>query len=375
MEILEQQVRRAQRRLVLEQLVGTLAWCWFAALLVAAIAIGLGKIWTFGVDPQIWIQAWLLGAVVAGALVACGWTFIGRRSRLDAAIEIDRRFGLKERVSSALALSEEQRQSDLGVALIDDAIKRIDRVHVPEKFAFQLPRRILLPAFPAALALAIAFLVAAPGQENRAGATTSASASQQVKKSMQPAHKKVVDARKKAAEKGLKEAEGLLKKVDLGMKDLANKEKVDQKQALVKLNDLAKELEKRRQQLSGNEKMREQLSQLKDLQRGPADKLAQALKNGDFDKAVQELNKLADKIAKGELKPEEKKQLADQLKQAQDKLQKMVNAHNDAKRQLEQELARRTQAGDKQGAQKMQQQLDKLAKQSQQMNQLGNMSK
>ncbi len=45
MDHLHKQVRRARRRLILQSFIGRLTWCWFAALLVAVVAIGVGKIW------------------------------------------------------------------------------------------------------------------------------------------------------------------------------------------------------------------------------------------------------------------------------------------------------------------------------------------
>ena len=44
------------------------------------------------------------------------------------------------------------------------------------------------------------------------------------------------------------------------------------------------------------ENAKKQLEQLKKLDQGPAEKLGQALKEGDFKKALDELNKLAEKL-------------------------------------------------------------------------------
>ena len=59
-------------------------------------------------------------------------------------------------------------------------------------------------------------------------------------------------------------------------------------------------LGKRRQSLGDNQRMKEQFQQqLKQLQQGPADKLADALRQGDFERAVRELEKLRQELAKG----------------------------------------------------------------------------
>ena len=64
------------------------------------------------------------GALGVGLVAAIVWTLVSRRSVLDAAIELDLRFGLKERVSSSLSLSEDDLQSDAGRALVKDALKK-----------------------------------------------------------------------------------------------------------------------------------------------------------------------------------------------------------------------------------------------------------
>ena len=62
MEKLRQQVARAQRRLILGQFFAALAWCWTAALVVAAIGLAVAKLFPLNVDGRIWAVAWIGGA-------------------------------------------------------------------------------------------------------------------------------------------------------------------------------------------------------------------------------------------------------------------------------------------------------------------------
>ena len=71
------------------------------ALLAALSLIVVGRYHPLGVGDY----SWECGGRRVGAPVG-GLAFLTRRSAIDAAIEIDRRFGLKERVSSAVAMSE-----------------------------------------------------------------------------------------------------------------------------------------------------------------------------------------------------------------------------------------------------------------------------
>ena len=91
-------------------------WSLFATLVVAAIAIGVQKWFLVNVDGWLWAMQWLGGAMAVGLLGAIVWTWWVRKPELAAAIEIDRRFGLKERVSSSLALSADDLQTPAGQA-------------------------------------------------------------------------------------------------------------------------------------------------------------------------------------------------------------------------------------------------------------------
>src|SRR5689334_6244166 len=105
MDQLQKQVARARRRLILEQFVGRLVRCLLWALTIAAVAIAVPRVFVIDGLPAEWDMAWLGGAFAAALLVTAAWTFISNRTPLDAAIEIDRRFDLRERIASSLSLS------------------------------------------------------------------------------------------------------------------------------------------------------------------------------------------------------------------------------------------------------------------------------
>ena len=149
MEELRKQVRRAHRRLGLQRFLGTLGWCWSVTLLVVLVLIAVDKWHSLGVEA--W--AWGVGALGLGLLAAVAWIAATRRKPLEAAIEIDRRFALKERISSTLAMPPDDRESEAGEALVADALRRVERIDVTSKFAVRPPRRILLPLLPGVLAV------------------------------------------------------------------------------------------------------------------------------------------------------------------------------------------------------------------------------
>lgn len=365
MDTLHKQIRRAQRRLTLEAFVGRLAWCWFVTLSLAALAIGAIKLWPF-VDEQIWNLSWAGGALAVGLLVALVWTWVRRQDALAAAVEIDRRFDLKERVSSTLSLRPDQREAPFAEALVRDAEQRVSRIDVSQRFRVALDRRSLLPLAPACLALALAVLVGARAPEAQATAQAAATAAQ-IKKPAQTLVKKLAETRKLAAEKGLRDADLVLKQLEEAAKSLADRKKVDKKQTLVELNDLVKGAEQRRKELAGSAEMKQQFAQLKTLDQGPAQKLGQALKAGDFEKGQQELNNLAEQLAGDKLDAAGKQALGKQLEELQKTLAAKAEAQKQAEEALQKQVESQRRAGNTAGAEKAQQQLDKLAAKREQM--------
>jgi hypothetical protein len=369
MEEIKRQVGRAQRRLVLQQFWRVIGWSLFATLLLATIGLAIPRLWVLSVDQQIWDWSWIGGGVVAGLLTAAIWTYVIRRTRLDAAIEIDRRFGLKERVSSTLALSNDELSSDVGQALVTDAIRRVERIDVREQFRVSPTWRLVLPLAPA---IAIAVLMMLPNaamKQAQASAESTPEIKKQIKTATQKLQERLRETQKKAEEQGLQDSD-VLKEINKELDKLVSKESADRKDALIKINDLAKEIEKRKQELGGADKMRKDLDKLKDIAKGPADKVTDALKDGDFGKAQEEMKKLNEELKTGKLSKEDQEKLAKQLEEMRDKLQQAKEDQKQARERLQQQIEQKLAEGNVGEAAKMQQQLDQMnqnAKEQQQM--------
>ncbi len=375
MDILRQQIRRAQLRLLLQRFASRLSTCLFVSLLIAAAAVAVRKCCSLPIDGRLWSWSWIGGGAALGLLAAILWTYCQRQSALEAAIEIDRRFGLKERVSSSLVLTPTELETEAGQALVSDAMNRIDRLDVSQAFVVRPNRWSLLPLLPAAVAFALALLVGDKGSESTVAAKTTPEQAEQVKKSTQSLEKKLEERRREAHKQGLDDAADLFKKIEQGTKDLAEKSDLDRKQALVKLNDLAKEMEKRRDKLADDEKLKQQFKQLKDMQQGPADKVSKALKNGDFKEAVKQIDDLKQKLANGDLGEKEKEQLAKQIDQMRQTLEKQAEAREQAKQELQKQIDQARQAGRTDEAQKAQQQLDKLNQECEKCSKMSDLAK
>jgi len=369
MEEIKRQVGRAQRRLVLQQFWRVFGWSLFATLLLATVGLAIPRIWVLNIDQQAWDWSWIGGGIGAGLLVAAIWTYVIRRTGLDAAIEIDRRYGLKERVSSTLALSRDELSSDVGQALVTDAIRRVERIDVREQFRVSPTWRVVLPLAPAIALAVLMMLPNAAMKQAQAGAESTPEIKKQIKTATQKLQERLRETQKKAEEQGLQDSD-VLKEINKEVDKLVNKDATDRKDALIKINDLAKEIEKRKQELGGADKMRKELDKLKDIAKGPADKMADALKDGDFGKAQEEMKKLNEELKTGKLSKEDQEKLAKQLEEMKEKMQQAMQDQKESRERLQQQIEQKLAEGNVGEAAKLQQQLDQMnqnAKEQQEM--------
>ncbi len=367
MDNLLKEVRRVQRRLAVQHFLSILGWCWFASLLSAAIAVGAARIWPLEASLKVRDWHWLAGFLAAGLIVAIAWTLWTVAPALRAALEIDRRCGLKERVSSTLAMNADDRQSEAGQALIVDTDARLRRAAVAERFPLRAPRHLLLPLVPAAIAIAAMFFWS-PAEKKVVAAMEplAGPAPLEVKKSADDLRQKLAERRKEAEKAGLKDATELLKKLEEGTNEL--KTQADREKAMVKLNDLARQLQERRQQLGGSsDSLKRQMEPMQDIDKGPADKLAKALSKGDFEKAAKELEQLQKELADKKLDPAKKEELAKQMEQLKQKLEQLAQQAKDAQADLQKRADQLKQSGDANAASKLEDEIQRLQQQAPQM--------
>ena len=166
----------------------------------------------------------------------------------------------------------------------------------------------------------------------------------------------------------------MFSELEKGLSELRKTDDLDQKKAMVKLNNLAEQLEKRRKSLGDSQKLKEKLNQLKNVKAGPADRMARAMKKGNFNTAMKELQNLQKKVAMGKLSEKDIQQLAKQLKQLGEKMQQIANSQREAKDALQREIERQRDSGNLAKAAELQKKLDKLAAQDAQMQKLAKMA-
>ena len=335
MRELEKPIGRVWRRMRFQRFLSALVWCWAATLLLAGVAIAVEKLahWPLpGADWWPLAAAAGLGVVVAGLIAA----FTGA-SRVDAAVAIDRAFHLNERLSTALTLPDNLRESPAGRALLGDAVKHVADLDVSTQFTPKLPRKAWVPVLVALLSASSLFL------PELAQLTAQAKSSDKIDKQLlldqsKILTKKIAQQRKDLEKAKLADAEKILAQIEKAADDLAKAPPAQKDKAFVELNKLSDALKDRQKQLGSPDQINRQLQQLKDMAKsGPAEEFAKDLAKGDFMKAVQELKKLQEKLKSGKMTEAEKKALKEQIGQMAKQLEKLANL-DERKKQLEQAL-------------------------------------
>jgi hypothetical protein len=331
MDNLFKEVRHVQRRLALLHFLRLLGRCWFWSLLSAAIVAGAARVYPLGIVDWQWLTALLL----TGLILAAVWTLFTMAPMLEAALEIDHRFGLQERISSALAMKPADRDTEVGQALLADAGARLRRVAVLEQFPLRPSRRILMPLFPAAVLVAL-LAFRPPLRETAAVAQTPAAPPLEVKRSAEDLRQKLAQRRQQAENEGLTDATELFKRLEEQTR--AIQATPEREKALVKLNDLARELQDRRKQLGG-EGLNRQMEKVAANRHGPADDLANAIARGDYQKAAQALKNLEEQLKDSKLDAAKKEELSRQIEQLTQKIEQMAreiaNAQADLKKRAD----------------------------------------
>jgi uncharacterized coiled-coil DUF342 family protein len=365
---LYRQIARVSRRLFLQTLLDSLAWCWAGAVLLATI-------W-FLVEPFVpgdrpewsrWAVAGSLGGLAT--LLAVVLALIRAPSRLAAALLLDERFGLKERVTTSLTLAPEHVPLPAAQALLADVGERVVSLDIRSRFPVALRwHALLVPLGGLLLAVVAVFYEpsrtqATPLPEDLALAPANRSEIEQ----------KVKELEKKAREKReLNKATGeKADPLDEELKKLLNRPRDTQEEVRNRIKDLTaleEKIKNRQDALAEKaQAIKDQLRQMNqmsgmDTKNGPAKDLQKAVDKGDFNKAQEEVERLAKKLKNNELTEQDREQLKKQLQDLQEKLKRL----SDPKEQEEklQELRRQGKIDQDQ----LDRALDQLRKNSQRLN-------
>ena len=328
---LERSIARVRRRLFGDR------WLHAAGLgttagLGAGLAWFLAEPWVLESPPEQfrWI---VLGTTTGlGWLAGTAWSIATRPSRETAALELDRRFTLHERVTTALGLPVQDRETPAGRALLADAVEKVASLPVAEQFPIR-PRRSLsgIPLLASAIAAAFAFY-----HPNTTGAGTNSNGTpgqNPVASTKLPTDAKKLPTDKftklaKPDQLDRKKSQELLQleeELNKTMEKWKQNEPKDEQQAKEKVAELTaledkvakfKELEYQKlKQLENQLEQLNQLSKREEFEDGPAKELNDALSKGNLRRAQEELDELKKKVKEQKLESKDLAKLDNQMKE------------------------------------------------------------
>ncbi len=332
MEAIQRLLKRAWWRLVVIDLLGTLAF----TLAAMAMLLVLWRILQSLVPlPGSWGT---LAGIGAGAafVFAVVWSLIRTRQGDPVARRVDERAGLRETLSTALCVSA--MNDPWSQATVELAGRRASEVNLKSAIPVEAPR--LWPAPVAAWGL-LAILLAVPvinlpalmGQK-----PPPPSPEQQAQQVSVEVEQMKEDLKAEAARLGVDinfddedAAENALAPTDLTPEEI-------QAAAVKQLTQLTDKLAEEMQEKGADklEALEKQLEQLRQPGPGPAQELARAMARGDFDKAREELSKLAQQMNQGELSEEQSEQLQKQMENLAQQMQKLSEQRKETEQALRQ---------------------------------------
>ena len=364
MEVLQRQVLRALRRLFFHSWLYWLNWTLLACFSICFVGLLIPKIWhiewSSAAGPERWTWGWSIGSLLAALLVATWIAWIRKPSRIQAAVEIDQRYHLRERCSSALAIGDSERQSPAGQALVQDAEKQVDRIDLRDHFPVRPAGQWAWILLPLAACIALLWVPDAQPSAIQVLANTAAKQATNVKNATEPILKSVQKKLQEAEDKGDLEAIDEYKRVEEQLKKLKNKPDLGAKEAIADLNEIKKEMAQKKESLGDSKQMKEAFSNLKDLDQGPAENLANALQEGEFEEAKNEMEKLAQALQSGKLEPQQTEQLQKQFEQMKDSLEKARQKREGLIQESKNELNTAQSKGDVEKTASLRKKLEKL---------------
>jgi hypothetical protein len=307
--------RRARARMAFAR---GLEWVFrglFWACVVALVAVLVHKLfgWALPVVPG------LAGLGVAVLLTGLFGALFPRLSVGEAAAEVDRRAGWKERLSSALALPSVTHPME--AALVQDVHGMLGKRTPSELLPLRAPRELKWIPVAAAVLAAAAWLLPS---FDLIGVLAEARKKEDEKKQVAVALQKLQEKRKELEKADLNNeaVKKALQKMDEAAKELEKTPPSDPKQAMAQIQQLSDDLKKLKNEMGRSLAMAEKIQQQLAKDSADTGELGKLLKSGNFEAAAQALAKARAALDSGQMTPEQKEKLKKQLEALKDKLGK-----------------------------------------------------
>ena len=246
-------------------------------VLAIARAISDGQV------PLLWIAA----SVVAGPLLGWLWSLVTYRNEAMAATQIDQCCNLKDRIATALSFSKKKKSDVLHQLQIEDANEKAASVDAVQVAPIKTPVA-WIPGIGLAMLAIIMGIVTTPVESVVAAPVVNSVIAEQASKA-EAALEELKDFSKEEIDPELEE---IIKELSGTIAEL-KKPGVDPKEALAKFSEMEAALKQKQDQLdsmSSEQALREVGAAI--ALAHPMQAAGEALANGKFDKAAEELEKM-----------------------------------------------------------------------------------
>jgi len=347
-------LRRASRRLLINRFLHALP----LGLGLAAVALFLAVVsQRLLATPLNWAVAGP-AAAIAGVALAAVFALVRQRSEATVARLLDDAADLRQSLSTAVCVSK--RDDAWSRAAVEDARGRARRVVLRDVLPWRFPR--LWPApLAAGLALFLAWLFVP--QADLFGAAEAAEAQREQREELNEAKAETESIDRELQELLAKAGERRqeIDQADAERPKPATPDEV-RRAAIRKLTSAAERVEQLRQQgdPAALNKIRDKMRQIRQPGLGPANELTSALQRGDFKAASENLRELMDQMAAGDLTPEQRRRLQEQLKNLAEQMDRLAQRRKELEEALKRAGLNPNLAGDPNKAQQAIQQAQNL---------------
>ena len=332
-------IRKAKIRLRLNRFLEALVQG--VTLLVGAIVLPAAIVKLFEVEWQPFHLLWV-------ALLALPWAaFALWRSQITdtvASMEVDDRFSLRERISTAWILRG--RHEPMMDLVQSDAERHAEGLSLDSRFPVQLPKRAPFALAPFAIfAATCLWLPALPktiekvAEAKPAEETLEKEKAEAIAKLLKPKQQDPKRAEDPKAATGEAEFQQAMSELAKRLKD----EKLTRKEALSALSNQQKDLQEKKDRLAKLEQARSQLKKPQGEEKFTRE-ARENIASGDYAKAAEAVTSLADQLANGDLSEADIEQLSSEL----ESLSKALDGNVELQGELKKALA--TLKGSKKGA-------------------------
>jgi hypothetical protein len=333
MDDIKQVLSRASQRLFIIDLLRTLAVTSFIVL-CALFLIRL----TQKLVPTFEIP-WNLTFLIAGGVTLVGAFIVAmmrRPSEDQVAREVDDRAGLRESISTALCVDQEQ--DSWSKAIVTDASNRARRVVVKDTLPIETPKHWPMPIAAMLAMIAIWWIPST----DITGLLAKKEQAQAQQAQIQEVRATVDETAKMIEEIKAKTGIDLETVGDETSPELTPEETqfVDPEEiarsAIKELTNLSDKLEEKRNNEEGAtfDAIKDMTRQLNTPEQGAASEMARAMARGDFGEAKKKLEEMAEAINDGSMSEEQKQQAAEGLEAMKEQLEKMAQNRQSLEEQL-----------------------------------------